>query len=224
MRTQPQELVRTIKRTNIHITEVHWDIYIYTHTYIWASLMAQWVKNMPARQDIQEMWVQFLIRKIPQRRKWQPSPIFLPEKSHEQRSLVDYSLMGCKESDTTEWLPLTHSPTYLTSVLHLWILLRWRKNLEFTDNRNGMKGPLCPGDAQGHTRSHHWCSAGWLLCHPVTHGCVSLQQAQVSALVLCLSLGRWRIYLIYADPIFFRARFIFWLVANLSLLKSRYSW
>ena len=36
------------------------------------------------------------------RRKWQPIPIFLPEKSHGQRSLVSYSPWGCKELDTTE--------------------------------------------------------------------------------------------------------------------------
>ena len=41
------------------------------------------------------------VRKIPCRRKWQPTPIFLPGKSHGQRSLVGYSLPG-KESDTTE--------------------------------------------------------------------------------------------------------------------------
>ena len=32
-----------------------------------------------------------LVRKIPWRRKWQPTPVFLPGESHGQRSLVDYS-------------------------------------------------------------------------------------------------------------------------------------
>ena len=36
------------------------------------------------------------------RRKWQPTPVFLPEKSHGQRSLVGYSPWGHKELDTTE--------------------------------------------------------------------------------------------------------------------------
>ena len=36
------------------------------------------------------------------RRKWQPTPVFLPGKSHGLRSLVGYSPWGCKESDTTE--------------------------------------------------------------------------------------------------------------------------
>ena len=29
---------------------------------------------------MQEMWVQFWVRKIPWRRIWQPTPIFLPRK------------------------------------------------------------------------------------------------------------------------------------------------
>ena len=42
------------------------------------------------------------VGKIPRRRKWQPTPVFLPGKSHGQRSLACYSPWGCKESDTTE--------------------------------------------------------------------------------------------------------------------------
>ena len=43
------------------------------------------------------------VGKIPWRRKWQPTPVFLPGKSYRQRSLVGYSPWGLKESDTTEW-------------------------------------------------------------------------------------------------------------------------
>ena len=42
------------------------------------------------------------IRKIPWRRKWQLTPVFLPGKSQGQRSLAGYSPWGCKESDMTE--------------------------------------------------------------------------------------------------------------------------
>ena len=42
------------------------------------------------------------IRKILWRRAWQPTPVFLPRKSHGQRGLVGYSPWGQKESDTTE--------------------------------------------------------------------------------------------------------------------------
>ena len=43
-----------------------------------------------------------LVGKIPWRRKWLPTPVFLPGESHGQRSLVGYSPWGCKESDMTE--------------------------------------------------------------------------------------------------------------------------
>ena len=41
------------------------------------------------------------VSKIPWRRKWQPTPVFLPRESYGQRSLVGYSL-DCKEWDMTE--------------------------------------------------------------------------------------------------------------------------
>ena len=52
-----------------------------------------------------------LAGKIPWRRKWQPTPVFLPGKFHGKRSLAGYSLQGCKELDTTEQLstPSTHT-------------------------------------------------------------------------------------------------------------------
>ena len=58
--------------------------------------MTQVVKNLPAVQ----------VRKMPWRRTWQPTPVFLPGESHGQRNLVGYSLWGSKESDTTEQLSL----------------------------------------------------------------------------------------------------------------------
>ena len=42
------------------------------------------------------------VRKISWRRKWQPTPIFLPGKSYRQGSLEDYSSRGRKEPDPTE--------------------------------------------------------------------------------------------------------------------------
>ena len=41
------------------------------------------------------------VRKIPWRRKWQPTPVFLPKKLHGQRSLAGYSPWGLKELDMT---------------------------------------------------------------------------------------------------------------------------
>ena len=42
------------------------------------------------------------VRKLPWRREWQSTPVFLPGESHGQRSLVSYSPQGHTESDTTE--------------------------------------------------------------------------------------------------------------------------
>ena len=42
------------------------------------------------------------VRKIPWRRKWQPTLVFLPKKSHGQRGLAGYSLWDHKELDMTE--------------------------------------------------------------------------------------------------------------------------
>ena len=44
------------------------------------------------------------VRKISWRRKWKPTPVFLPGKSHGWRSLVGYNPWSCKVSDTTERL------------------------------------------------------------------------------------------------------------------------
>ena len=47
------------------------------------------------------MWVQSLGQEDPLEKEMQPTPVFLPGKSHGQGSLVGYSLWGCKESDMT---------------------------------------------------------------------------------------------------------------------------
>ena len=41
------------------------------------------------------------VGKIPWRREWQPTPVFLPGESYGQRRLVGYSPWGLKESDMT---------------------------------------------------------------------------------------------------------------------------
>ena len=55
--------------------------------YLGLSVWCLVVKNSPAMED---MWrrVPSLLYDIPWSRKWQPTPVFLPEKSHGQRSLV----------------------------------------------------------------------------------------------------------------------------------------
>ena len=48
--------------------------------------------------------VNYMVGKIPWRRKWHPTPVLLPGKSHGWRSLVGYSPWGHKQSDMTERL------------------------------------------------------------------------------------------------------------------------
>ena len=72
-----------------------------------ASLEAQQLRiHLQCRIPGFDPWV----GKIPWRRKWQCTPIFLPGESHGRRSLVGYSPRGRKESDTTERLHLHLHP------------------------------------------------------------------------------------------------------------------
>ena len=64
------------------------------------------VKNRLAMQETQEMPVRSWVGKIPWRREWLPTPVFLPGEFYGQRSLEGYSPWGHKESDATE--RLTH--------------------------------------------------------------------------------------------------------------------
>ena len=58
-------------------------------------------------QETRETGFDPWVRKIPWRRKWQPTPVILSGESHGQRSLAGYSPWGHKESDATE--RLTHT-------------------------------------------------------------------------------------------------------------------
>ena len=100
-----------------------------SHTHSWWKLknhvMLSWKVECLHTQQIQSVYIQFLwghsseesacqcrrhrkhrfdpwVEEIPWRRKWQPTPVFLPGKSHRQRSLAGYSPRGPKESDRTE--------------------------------------------------------------------------------------------------------------------------
>ena len=50
-----------------------------------ASLVAQRLKHLP---PMRETWVRSLGREDPRRRKWQPTPVFMPGESHGRRSLA----------------------------------------------------------------------------------------------------------------------------------------
>jgi len=63
--------------------------------------MAQWVKNPPAMQEMQETQVQSLGPEDNLEKEMTTYCCILAWKIA-QRSLVGYSSWGCKESDTTE--------------------------------------------------------------------------------------------------------------------------
>ena len=63
------------------------------------------VKNLPANTgDIRDVGLIPGSGRFPWKRKWRPTPVFVPGESHGQRSLVGYNLWGCKESDMTDRL------------------------------------------------------------------------------------------------------------------------
>ena len=82
------------------------------------------------------------VGKIPWRRKWQPTPLFLPGESHGQRSLVGYNPWGRKGSDMTEVTSLTYRGLGFIlntvqrrkrSLSRSYVLLWSWKNLPLTD-------------------------------------------------------------------------------------------
>ena len=62
---------------------------------IWSLVVV--VKNLSADEgDATDAGLVLGSGRFPWRRKWQPTPVFLPGKSHGQGSLVGYSLWGHK--------------------------------------------------------------------------------------------------------------------------------
>ena len=67
-----------------------------------ASQVTQWERIFLPMQETKRCGFDPWVRKIPWRRKWQPTLVFLPGKPHGQRGLQGYSPWGHKESDMTE--------------------------------------------------------------------------------------------------------------------------
>ena len=80
------------------------------HGTYWGSQVVLVVKNPFAMRETGRLEFDPWVGKIPWRRAWQPTPLFLPGESHGQRSLAGYSPSGHKESDMTE----------VTASMHTW--------------------------------------------------------------------------------------------------------
>ena len=83
--------------------------------YIWISLVAQMVKCLPT---MWETGVWPLDQEDPLEKEM--ATLFLPGKSHGQRSMVGYCTCGRKESDTTERL---HFTLYIYIFIYLYIYI-----------------------------------------------------------------------------------------------------
>ena len=88
-----------------------------------ASLIAQSVKNLPAMQETPRFnsWV----GKIPWRRKWQSTPVFLPRETQGQRSLVGYSPWITRVGHTLETKPPPPKETGLSQLRNLVLFYVW---------------------------------------------------------------------------------------------------
>ena len=73
----------------------------------WPIIGAQGISLKWEKKKNTHIYFIKFIEEFPWRRKWQPTPVFLPGEFHGQRSLMGYSPWGPKELDTTEWL--THT-------------------------------------------------------------------------------------------------------------------
>ena len=75
-----------------------------------GKVTSRWLRQsricLQCRRPRFDPWV----GKIPWRRKWEPTPVFLPGKSQWTEEPAGCSLCGCKESDMTEWLHLWKNP------------------------------------------------------------------------------------------------------------------
>ena len=164
------------------------------------------VKNLLAIQETQEMWFSPWIRKIPWRRKWQPTPVFSPGESHGMRNLVGYSPQSHKESDVTE--QSTHS-----------ICFRLKISQSFP-----LTSPH-PSTGQVPFGWWHWkikglqlCSQGWPEQHGTWEG-LSLPVLGHSISISALRVYPWIPPLLYPALVIFECSISLWVPSG--LLESR---
>ena len=100
----------------MNLTEVVIGLHIKGEPGIWRKAFPGGSDGKESACNAGDLGSHAWVGKIPWRREWQPTPVFLPGESHRQRSLVDYSPWGRKESDTTKQLTLALSFFFFFSV------------------------------------------------------------------------------------------------------------
>ena len=104
-------------------------------------------------QEMQETQVPPRVRKIPWRRKRQPTPVFFPGESHGQRRLAGYSPWSCKERARTEQLTHTQSiGSQSQTPLKLFVIYLYRRVKRGSEAKVAQLCPtLCdPMDSTAH--------------------------------------------------------------------------
>ena len=115
----------SISTISSHITRVNTDMFYLSLIFL-IVLIHKW--SFPGGGNARESACQgrrytrcsfgSWVRKIPWRRKWQPTPVLLPAESCGQTSQIGYSPWGHRESDTTE---------HWAAEIHKWMLRNKQK-------------------------------------------------------------------------------------------------
>ena len=113
--------------------ELHWSEWL-------GFLGGSVVKNPPAMQWMKETWVWSLFQEDPWRRKWQPTPLFLPQKIPQTRSLLVYSPKGNRVrrgwthiqlSDLVTWHNVTKDKAELHGLTLGFSLMKFQASMSF---------------------------------------------------------------------------------------------
>ena len=134
--------------------------FIYVHVSVHSSLCL-----LPKIKASHIKWKQwhtiFLGVKITWRRKWQPTPVLLPGRSHGWRKLVGCSPWGHKELDTTEWLHFQNHCRWLLQPWNLKMLALWKKcynqpRQHINKKRHYFANTVPSSQSSGFSSSHVW--------------------------------------------------------------------
>ena len=161
------EVIKVVWTGESYILSFTWWIFIGTCYVLKASQVAVVIKNRSANKGDNKIrgfdpW----IGKTPWRRKWQPTPVFLPGKSYGQKSSAGYSPWRHKNLDMTEHMCVcTHAHTHTHTHIMCWALsqaigiykrIKWIKYL-LSWNLSGSYNKNC------FTKLNwKWQSAGWI--------------------------------------------------------------
>ena len=104
VRTHDQELMSVTKK---------WVFFLPYTVFYQENQLLWWLSSQRTPLPMQEVQILSLGQEDPLEKKRQPTPVFLPGKSHGERSLVGYSPWGPEESDITEPLSM-HAFTGIT--------------------------------------------------------------------------------------------------------------